>query len=47
MRNLLKEILRAYDEFMLSDMDTHLSNPAWERICEVMHMIRIYLNRRK
>jgi hypothetical protein len=44
MRKLLERIVAAYDAFMLSDMDTHITNPAWLELCEAILAIRIYLH---
>jgi len=44
---LLQQVLLAYDKFMLSDMDVHVTNPTWYEVCEVMRQIRVYLSRRK
>lgn len=42
MVDLLREAVLAYDEFMQSDMDTHIINPSWTRLTYAIHRIRIY-----
>ena len=46
MRKLLEWVLEAYDAFMLSDMDTHVTNKAWLELTNVMHVIRVYLSKK-
>jgi hypothetical protein len=47
MINLLREVVLAYDEFMLSDMDTHITNPSWLRLTEAIHRVRIYFREQR
>ncbi len=47
MFNLLADVLIAWDEFMASDLDTHLTNPSWEKLSWAMHRIRVYFGEQR
>lgn len=48
MINLLQEVLAAYDAFFREgSFMCRIDNPAWVRLTDAMHQIRIYLNKRK
>lgn len=43
-KGLLRRVVKAYDAFMLSDLDTHITNEAWRELCDIVHAIRVYLH---
>lgn len=43
-RERLARVLKAYDEFMLSDMDTYITNPAWLVLVDEMYKVRVNLS---
>jgi len=44
-RLLLKQLTQAFDSFLDSGMDTHVTNPAWKELCDDFQYIKIHLKR--